>query len=31
VQTVTLETNDPERPKVEVKVKATVVAARRKR
>jgi hypothetical protein len=31
VQTVTVETNDPERPKVEVKVKATVVAARRKR
>ena len=28
-QTVSIETNDPERPKVEVKVAATVVAARK--
>ncbi len=28
-QTVTIETNDPERPKVEVKVSATVVAPRK--
>ena len=28
-QTVTIETNDPEHPKVDVKVKATVVAARK--
>jgi uncharacterized protein DUF1573 len=31
VQTVVVETNDRERPKLEVKVKATVVAPRRRR
>ena len=30
VQTITLETNDPERPKVDVKVRATVVAPRKR-